>query len=170
MSTGTITCIDGSVVMVANECLNGVGATVNIGITTIINTIAGRLLSTAISDISSLLTNAQAAAVLTVTTPHPLNQLPSKTTIAAILNANPTAMSEISKLMLAGISTIVPTTNSQANALSLGNPGVTISGTATRKASNAAENLFNQLINGSPTSLLSIPSIHLPSEPALGIA
>ena len=173
ISTGTITCIDGSVVMVANECLNGVGATANVGITNI-NTLAGRLLSTTIPGTSSLLANAQAAAGLAETTHNLPNQLPSKTIPAAIPNVNPTALSDISKLMIAGVPTNVPLATPQAITASLGNPAVATLSivTATIKpASNAAENLFNQLINGSPTSiLLSTPTIQLPPAPALGIA
>ena len=165
MSTGTITCVDGSVVVVANECLNGVGATPIVGLTSI-NSLAGRLLSTAKADVSSLLGNAQAISNLPT-------QLSPKTTAVAIIDANPTALLEISKLMLAGVSTSTPVINLQTNAAVLEvAAGGTMSIVATmRKASNAAENLFNQLINGSPTSIvLSTPIVQLPPMPALGIA
>ncbi|KAE9366763.1 hypothetical protein N431DRAFT_487265 [Stipitochalara longipes BDJ] len=197
ITTGTVTCIDGSVVMVANDCLNGVCApTNNVGIT--INTLAGRLLSTAQADDSSLLRTAQPVAaglgnLALFSTPNVANQLsPQTSALPAIPNPNPTALSEISKLMLAGVPTNLPVVNTQPNAAVLGDaaritlpivtagaitpalnnlPSSMLSAT-TKRASNAAENMFNQLMNGLPTNspVLSSPTIQMPPAPALGIA
>ncbi|PMD33939.1 hypothetical protein L207DRAFT_639305 [Hyaloscypha variabilis F] len=196
MPTGTVTCVDGSVVMVANDCLDGVGTTVNnVGIT-IINTLAGRLFSTANSDGSALLGNIQAASAglgnaAPKTTANVANQLFSQNTaILKISNAVPTALSDISKLVLAGVSTNLPVQSAPSTAASLRNAaGITlpvitavaniqlttpslIASATTKRASNAAENIFNQLINGSPTAslVLSTPAIQVTPVPALGIA
>ena len=200
MPTGTVTCVDGSIVMIANDCLNGVGTTVNnVGIT-IINTLAGRLLSTANRDGPAPLGNIQAASAglgdaAPKTAVNVANQLLSQNTaLLTISNANPTALSDISKLVIAVVPTNLPVQSAQSFAASLGNAaGITlpvitavaniqlttpslIASATTKRASNAAENIFNQLINGSPTASLVLnaptPAIQVPSAPApaLGIA
>jgi hypothetical protein len=152
MPTGTVTCIDGSTVMMANECLNGLRTTANtVDITIVnmpmaadaaaaasINDLAGRVFSTAKAVSSPLLSNAQPPAI-------GLGNVVATTLPTA--NPNP-----------------LPTT-----ATAQGN----IPSNIPKHTSNAAENVFNQLMSGATTDspVLMAPAGQLaPLPPALGIA
>jgi hypothetical protein len=152
MPTGTVTCIDGSIVMMANECLNGLRTAANtVDITIInmpmaadaaaaasINDLAGGVFSTAKAVSSPLLGNAQPVAA-------------GLGNIAAITlpTANPN---------------LLPTTTAAQGNIPNNTP---------KHASNAAENVFNQLMSGATTNspVLMAPASQLPPlPPALGTA
>jgi hypothetical protein len=135
MPTGTVTCIDGSIVMMANECLNGLRTTANTVDITIVNMpmaadaaaaasitdLAGRVYSTAKAVSSPLLSNAQPPAaclgniaptatsnVATQLSP-PIND--QTTALPVFPNGNPTVLSAISNLMMNGVPTNSPVLN-----------------------------------------------------------
>jgi hypothetical protein len=151
MPTGTVTCIDGSVVMMAKDCLNGVsGATVNTLDITIINepmaadlaaatganSLAGCLLSNAKADVSSIVGNPQLAIAAGLTSASG-NILPTVAT-GDILPTATAILSNAPNSILSSIAKHIP---------------------------NAGESMLNQLMNGAPTNLPASPQ-----PPALGIA
>jgi hypothetical protein len=151
MPTGTVTCIDGSVVMMAKDCLNGMsGATVNtLDITIInepmaadlaaatgINGLAEGLLGNAKADASSIVGNPQLAVAAGLTSASE-NILPT----VAIGDTLPSA-------------TAIP-----------GNAPNSILSSIAKHVPNAGESMLNQLMNGVPTNLPVSPQ-----PPALGIA
>ncbi|KAH8755257.1 hypothetical protein BGZ57DRAFT_37939 [Hyaloscypha finlandica] len=227
MPTGTVTCIDGSIVMMANECLNGLRTTSNtVDITIInmpmaadaaaaasINDLAGRVFSTAKAVSSPLLSNAQPPAaclgnIAPIATSNVATQLfppinDQTTALPVFQNGNPTVLSAVSKLMMNGVPTNSPVLNFHVGqlpsalgsaqpaaglgniaeiALPTANPNLLPTTTATqgnvqnnipKHASNAAENVFNQLMSGATTNsaMLMAPAGQLPPlPPALGIA
>jgi hypothetical protein len=128
MPTGTVTCIDGSIVMMANECLNGLRTTSNtVDITIInmpmaadaaaaasINDLAGRVFSTAKAVSSPLLSNAQPPAaclgnIAPIATSNVATQLfppiNDQTALPVFPNGNPTVLSAVSKLIMNGVPT-----------------------------------------------------------------
>ena len=149
MATGIITCIDGSVVMEANECLNGVPGTSSnvVGITIINEPMAADMANHLAVD---------AASSTTATPPSPAasTQLMAAVSFTSAMgNIFPTATS----------TNILPT----ATAIASNQPE------SFKHAPNAAESMLNQLMNGVPagTPVSSARGGQLPQQtPALGIA
>jgi hypothetical protein len=145
MATGTITCIDGSVVMEANDCLNGVPGTSSnvVGITIINEPMAADMANHLAVD---------AASSTTATTPSPA----ASTRLMA-------AVSFTVVLPTVTTTSIIPT----ATAIISNQPD------SFKHAPNAAESMLNQLMNGVPAGIpvSSAPGGQLPQQtPALGLA
>jgi hypothetical protein len=148
MATGTITCIDGSIVMEANECLNGVPRTSSnvVGITIINEPIAADMANHLAVD---------AASSTTATTPSPA----ASTQLMAAVSFT-SAMGNV--LPTVTLTNILPT----ATAIISNQPD------SFKHAPNAAESMLNQLMNGVPAGIpvSSAPGSQLPQQaPALGI-
>ncbi len=149
IASGTVTCIDGSVVMAANDCLNGVLATTldSVGITIINEPMAADL-----------------ANRLTVDTA-------SSTTAATVsLEASTQLMAAVS--FTSAVRNVLPTVTT-TNILPTATAAISNEPSSFQHAPNAAESMLNQLMNGVPagTPVLSAPGVQLPQQtPALGIA
>lgn len=148
MATGTITCIDGSVVMATNECLNGVSATPSnvVGITIINEPMAADMANRLAVD------SASSTAAATPSFGASTQPMAAVSFTSAVGNFLPTVTT----------SNILPT----ATATESNEPD------SFNRSPNAAENMLNQLMNGVPAGnpVSSALAGQLPQQtPALGI-
>jgi hypothetical protein len=149
MATGTVTCIDGSVVMAANDCLNGVPGTLSnvVGITIINEPMA--------ADLANRLDVAPAS---------------STTAVTPLLEASTQLMAAVSFTSTVG--NVLPTVTT-TNILPTATAAASNEPNSFNHAPNAAESMFNQLMNGVPAGipLSSASGGQLAQQtPALGIA
>jgi hypothetical protein len=149
MPTGTVTCIDGSIVMGANDCLNDVPGTASnaVGITIINEPMAADLANRLVGDPAM-----------------------SSTSATSLLEASSQLTAIAGFTSVAG--TTLPTVTA-TNIIPTATVAISSEPNSFKHAPNAAESMLNQLMNGAPagTPVSSASASQLPQQtPALGIA